>query len=173
MAFNQEFEVRKEEIAMYSKSKYLFLMIGVSFFLFLFPVKRVYPVTIGSEFPIATMEVREESISVAFDGTNYLVGIQGDVSLHHNITAQLVSQTGSLVGSRISVGRTGDVLYVAFDGTNYLVVWEDFRNDTNHNEQCGSGEGTCADIYGQFIAPSGSLVESEIPVSTEVQNQLQ
>ncbi len=208
---------------MYSNSKYLFLMMGVSFFLFLFPVKLVYPVTIGSEFPIATTEVREQSISFAFDGTNYLVGIQGDASLHYNITAQLVSQTGSLVGSRISVGRTGGIPLVAFDGTNYLmvweddanhpnddiygrfisttgtlvgpafpistmtgpqrpygiafdgnhylVVWEDFRNDINHNEQCDSGEGTCADIYAQFIKPSGSLEGSEIPISMEVENQ--
>ena len=38
--------------------------------------------------------VRELSTSVDFDGTNYLVGIQGDAFLHYNITARLVSQTG-------------------------------------------------------------------------------
>ena len=207
---------------MHYKNHSLLLLIGISFFLFLFPPNPVYSVTIGSEFPIAFTEVREQSVSVAFDGTNYLVGIQGDASLYYNISAQLVSQTGSLVGNRISVGRTGGVPYVAFDGTNYLmvweddasdlndiwgqfisksgfpvgssfpictaagtqrpnsiafdgtnylVVWEDFRNDANGDEQCDAGEGTCADIYGQFITPSGSLEGSEIPISTEVQNQ--
>jgi hypothetical protein len=87
------------------------------------------------------------ALSPAFDGTNYLVGIIQD---DHNITAQLVSQTGTLVGPRISTGRTGGLPFVAFDGTNYLMVWSDdatFPND---------------DIYGQFISPSGNLVGSPL-----------
>ena len=48
--------------------------------------------------PIATTAgVREMSVSAAFDGTNFLVGIQGDSTAHDHITAQLVSQTGALV----------------------------------------------------------------------------
>ena len=78
-----------------------------------------------SLFPIATTSGREFAVSAASDGTNYLVGIQGDQKDHADITAQLVSQTGTLVGSRISVPRTGGAPFVAFDGNNYLMVWDD------------------------------------------------
>jgi hypothetical protein len=79
----------------------------------------------GNVFAIANTANGEMSISAAFDGTNYLVAIQGGATHHAAITAQLVSQAGALVGSRISIGRTGGVPWVAFDGTNYLMVWED------------------------------------------------
>jgi len=43
---------------------------------------------------------------------------------------------------------------VVFDGTNYLVVWDDFRvSGTPY-------------IYGQFVSTSGTLVGSEISIST-------
>ena len=181
---------------------------------------------IGSTFPIATTANREMSISAAFDGTNYLVGIQGDAVDKHNITAQLVSQSGAPVGSRISVGRTGGVPFIAFDGVNYLmvwtdddnnpnddvygqfiskagtlvgspfpisqaarkqtvnsiafdganylVVWEDSRNwnDINQDGECDTpGEGTCVDIYGRFVSPSGNLVGNEISINKAVENQ--
>ena len=63
------------------------------------------------------------SLSSAFDGTNYLVGIQGDQTVSYDISAQLVSFAGTPVGSLISVGRTGGAVWVAFDGTNYLMIW--------------------------------------------------
>jgi len=181
---------------------------------------------ISSTFPIATTANREMSVSAAFDGTNYLVGIQGDAVDKHNITAQLVSQSGAMVGSRISVGRSGGVPFIAFDGgnylmvwtdddnnpnddvygqfisktgalvgspfpisqaagkqtvnsimfdgTNYLVVWEDSRNwnDIDDDGQCDTpDEGTCIDIYGRFVSPSGSLIGKEISISKAVQNQ--
>jgi len=65
----------------------------------------------------------EQAINLAFDGTNYLVGIQGDETADDSINAQLVGPTGALVGSRIKVGRNGGAPSVAFDGTNYLLVW--------------------------------------------------
>lgn len=113
----------------------------------------------GSEFPIATTAGNEFGLMAAFDGTNYLVGIQGDEAHHANITAQMISQTGSLVGSRISIGRTGGLPLVAFDGTNYLMVWSDDAHHPNH------------DIYGQFIGTSGALVGSPFPISTAVGKQ--
>ena len=101
------------------------ILAAIAVLLSFLSVKSVYPITIGSEFPIATTAVREFCVSVAFDGTNYLVGIQGDADAHYNVGGQLVSQSGTLVGPLISTGRTGGVPLVAFDGTNYLVVWDD------------------------------------------------
>src|ERR1035437_8682158 len=77
-------------------------------------------------FPIATNGiVSQMGFSAAFSGTNYLVGIQGDPVApvyHDDITAQLISTNGSLIGSRIAIGRTGGVPYVGFDGTNFMLV---------------------------------------------------
>jgi hypothetical protein len=116
-----------------------------------------------AEFPIA---VGEDSTFIgggAFDGTNYLVGIQGDTLGSSNITAQLVSQTGSLIGSRISVDRTGipfpcGLPLVAFDGINYLMVWDD-----------AALYPTC-NIYGQFIDTLGNLIGASFPIATTVDN---
>ncbi len=106
------------------------------------------------EFPIAVGDDSALTLCpAAYDGTNYLVGIQGDVSFHANISAQLVSQSGNLVGSRISVGRTGGVTWVAFDGTKYLIVWED---DWNYPMD---------QAYGQFISTSGNLTGNAFPIS--------
>ncbi|MBK5275658.1 MAG: hypothetical protein JJE30_11475 [Desulfuromonadales bacterium] len=103
----------------------------------------------AAEFPIAATSGREMSRGAAFDGTNYLVGIQGDQNASNSITAQLVSgSTGSLVGSPISIGRTGGMSSVAFDGTNYLMIWPDdalYPNDI---------------LYGQRISKTGQLVGS-------------
>jgi hypothetical protein len=104
-----------------------------------------HAVTLGNPFPVAATTGQEFAASAAFDGTNYLVGIQGDTSHRANITAQLVSPSGSLVGSRISVGRTGGLPLVAFDGANYLMIWFD---DATSNGQ----------LYGVFVSKAGSLV---------------
>jgi hypothetical protein len=182
-----------------------------------------YAVTVSSKFPIAA--AAQMSVGAAFDGTNFLVALQGDATDQHNVGAQLVSQSGTRVGPLISTGHTtGGAPAVAFDGTNYLllwaddatnpqdrvygqlispsgilvgapfaigpasggqygilaatfggtnylVVWEDRRNDTNGNNQCDPGEGTCMDIWGQFVTPSGALHGSAIPISIEEDNQ--
>lgn len=79
-------------------------------------------------FPIATNgTVQQAGFSAAFSGTNYLVGIQGDAVTHDDITAQLISTNGALIGSRIAIGRTGGIPWVGFDGTNFLLVWPDDR----------------------------------------------
>jgi len=109
-----------------------------------------------TEFPIAVGADSTGALSVAFDGTNYLVGIQGDTLNNDNITAQLVSQSGSLVGSRISVGRTGGVPWVAFDGSNYLMVW---------------GDDATNDVYGQFIGTAGNLVGTAFPIAWTAYNE--
>lgn len=110
-----------------------------------------------TEFPIAATSGREMSLGAAFDGTNYLVGIQGDQISGNNVTAQLVSgSTGSLVGSRISVGRTGGAPSVAFDGTNYLMIWPD--DATNPNDI----------LTGQRISTTGQLVGSRFSISASI-----
>jgi len=107
----------------------------------------------SDEFPIATTTGTEEAASAAFDGTNYLVGIQGDADFQTNVTAQLVSKAGTLVGSRIKTGGTGGTPFVAFDGTNYLMVWaEDAPRSTR--------------IYGQFISKAGAIIGSQITIGT-------
>src|SRR3972149_4606149 len=201
---------------------------------------------VSSPFPIAATESKEFSQSMAFDETNYLVAIQDDVDVGDfilsEITAQLISPLGDLIGGRIVVPpvvpgdacnygprpvATGVTQHVAFDGTNYLMVWsddchypdndlagqligadgsligspffvnqaegrqesrgiknlifgggkylavwQDGRNDTNYNRQCDSSEGSCTDIYGQLISPSGVLVGTEIAISTGSENQV-
>jgi len=111
-----------------------------------------------TEYPIATGTAEEISNSAAFDGTNYLVGIQGNDQANYNITAQLVSQSGSLIGSRISIGRTGGVPAVAFDGTNFLMVWSD------------NASSPMLTIYGQFINRSGAKVGTPFPISKATAN---
>ncbi|MBU1744006.1 MAG: hypothetical protein KJ649_03795, partial [Proteobacteria bacterium] len=106
---------------------------------------------VGTGYPIATTTGQEFAGSAAFDGTNYLVGIQGDASARNNITAQLVSPSGALVGSRISVGRTGGLPLVAFDGTNYLMVWFD--------DLVNAGQ-----LYGVLISPTGAITKPAFPI---------
>ena len=116
----------------------------------------------SDEFPIATTTGWEMAASAAFDGTNYLVGLEGDAADKDNITAQLVSQSGTLVGSRISVGRTSGAPFVAFDGTNYLLVLADTAF-----HQC---DHICEVIYGQLISKSGTLIGSPFPISQKPGN---
>lgn len=111
------------------------------------------------EFPIAVGIDSTGSICAAFDGTNYLVAIQGDMGGHSNITAQLVSSDGSLVGTRISVGGSGGYPRVVFNGTNYLLVWD---SDINYPDN---------DIIGQFVDTSGNLVGSGIPIAITLEDE--
>jgi hypothetical protein len=102
-------------------------------------------------FPIATTSAIESSLGAAFDGSNYLVGINQS----NGVTAQLVSREGTLVGSRISTGGSVGSLKggpgVAFDGSNYLMYW------------AGSGSGG---FQGQFVGKSGLLVGSGLSISS-------
>lgn len=129
-----------------------------------------------SEFPIAdnpdtvTYIDQELSSGAAFDGTNYLVGIQerilskaGDAAAASRyIEAQLVSQTGSAIGPRITVpNHSGGLPDVAFDGTNYFLTWEeDITFPYDH-------------IYGQFISKTGTLVGSAFAISSTADGSAQ
>ena len=110
---------------------------------------------VGCVFPIAVTSGGEFGLNAAFDGTNYLAGIQGNEIASNNIAAQMVSQAGTLVGSTISIDRTGGLPHVAFDGVNYLLVWEDDANYPND------------EIYGQFISQSGTLKGYPFPINQD------
>ncbi|MDD5435299.1 MAG: hypothetical protein PH343_07720, partial [Nitrospira sp.] len=112
--------------------------------------KRPYSL---SKFPIAITSGSEFSISAAFDGTNYLVAIQGDAAGQNNITAQFISRAGKLLGPGVSTGRTGWAPQVAFDGTNYLLIWT------------GDATSPDTDIYGQFITKNRALMGSPFLIS--------
>ena len=101
------------------------------------------------------------SQSAAFDGTNFLVGIQHRLVIGTNssspIAAQLISQAGTKVGAPISIARTGGAPSVAFDGTNYLMVWpDDARSDLANDNNS---------VYGQFIDRSGVVSGSPFLIS--------
>ncbi len=108
-------------------------------------------------FPIATGSIQgQQSFGrPAFDGTNYLVGIQGDVLDRHNATAQLVSPSGTLVGPLISTDHTGGAPGVGFDGTNYLLAWTDDATDPQNQ------------VYGELVSPSGSPVGAPFRIGPE------
>ncbi|MBI5361142.1 MAG: hypothetical protein HZA48_11245 [Planctomycetes bacterium] len=93
---------------------------------------------------IATMSAQEMAVSAAFDGTNYLVAIEGNDANNNAANAQLVSATGALTGTRIFTAGAGGVPTVAYDGAYYLMVWADdatYPVDT---------------IKGQFIKKDGT-----------------
>jgi len=137
----------------------------------------------GSEFSIRANKtsVCGGPVNVAFDGTNYLVVWHDGNPLCNdafngalNLFGQIVTPSGTLSGGVINVSvASGDQILpsMAFSGTNYLVTWMDMRNDTNYNNICDAGEGTCWDIYGQYVSKSGALVGSEFVINNDAGNQ--
>jgi len=108
---------------------------------------------VGAKFPIATTTGYELAGCAGFDGSNYLVGIEGDATHHSSITAQLMGSSGNLIGSRISTGRTGGLPFVVFTGTNYLMVWSDDKTNPNNV------------IYGMVLDKNGQVVKDPFPIS--------
>lgn len=111
---------------------------------------------LGQEFPIATGGDTTFALGGSFDGTKYLIAIKGDNQSINNATAQFVSTTGDLIGSRISIGsmvsNQSMGINAAFDGTNFLIVWYDnFGN-----------------VVGQFLSPNGNNVGTQITIATNV-----
>ena len=114
-------------------------------------------------FPIATGKA-DISLSMASDGTNYLVGIQGDYAgpgLSYYITAQMFGPAGALIGPRINPvpgHTTGGYPFTACSGANYLMVWPDNYLAGNYGS-----------ISGQLISPSGGLIGGMIAITTSSQ----
>jgi hypothetical protein len=109
----------------------------------------------GAQFPIATTG-KQIAFSVAFTGSNYVAAILGDGVHASNLTAQLFSSSGALLGSRLPTGRTGDVpggMPVVLYGSNTeLMVWQDNAAGTDLP-------------YGQLIT-NGALQGAAFPVSS-------
>ncbi|MBP8945052.1 MAG: T9SS type A sorting domain-containing protein [Paludibacteraceae bacterium] len=105
------------------------------------------------EFPIAVGSEAASALSAAFDGTNYLVPIQGDDNSEYTLTAQFISKAGELSGNRIDLNAYGPVAPIAiFDGTNYLLVWV----DAEHH------------LYARFLNPSGQWQGDAILIASDV-----
>lgn len=124
-------------------------------------------------------------VDIAFDGTNYLVtwnyagndATNCDLSskkVKWDVLARFIDETGAAVGSPFQVNSAGNgpLPTAAFDGSNYFVVWSDYRNDADRDSVCDAGEGTCADVYGQYISKSGVLVGSQVVINNEAGDQL-
>jgi hypothetical protein len=115
----------------------------------------------SSEFSISGMSSNSRIGGVAFDGTNYLAGLSGDITSDSNLTLQFFTQTGQLVGNRIQLQETGSAPLVAFDGINYLIIWADRYVKLNDDgEQAGM-----TNYYGRFINPSGTFTGPKFPVA--------
>jgi hypothetical protein len=107
-------------------------------------------------FPIATNGV---ATTCAFDGNNYLVGVENHVTTPTSIGAQMISSTGAKIGSLIPTGRSGIATAMAFDGTNYLLIWED--------DGLGTLNGATGwQVYGQLISKAGATVGSPFAIAT-------
>lgn len=112
----------------------------------------------AQEFPVTSTTNVSMFGEVGFDGTNYLFGFAEDsISM---FSAQFISNTGGLVGPKISLGYRGGAPLVEFDGTNYLFLWSGAKQVFNPDK---STEDT---IFGQFISPSGLLVGNRFIVAT-------
>ena len=93
-------------------------------------------------FPIASNAV---SVGIAFDGTNYLSAMLTGT----NVSVQLVSPSGALIGSPTIVGANASLnVALAFGKTNYLTVWSDTT--------VAAG----VSIFGQLISRNGAKVGS-------------
>ncbi len=106
-------------------------------------------------FLIASSSGNEVGLSVAFNGSNFLAAIEGDVSSGKNITAQLVSPAGTLPRARTGTGRTGrDAIPLVASANNvFLLVWND---DASGGRQ----------PYGQLIDNSGNTIGASFAIAT-------
>ncbi len=149
----------------YSFNGYLILQI-MTFFLFTPLITTIPdPCLFGDEFLLDTCfssqpiaEGEQDSSSVAYDGTNYLVVWQDNrYNQGYNIMGARVNNEGGVIDSLgivICSARNNQLFpSVAFNGTNYMVVWQDKRNGN-------------FDVYGARVTPSGTVMDTAgIPIA--------
>jgi len=113
----------------------------------------------GAAFEISTTAGEKQVNDIAFTGSQYLVLWTDERSETKDVYGQLVTPSGTLTGSEISIGAGAynqKDPSVAADSTNFMVVWND-----GARLQQGQGE----DIVGQIVTPSGSLQGGHIIIS--------
>lgn len=137
-------------------------LLKVAFTILVFGAASIHTAK-SQEFSISGSSNNSIMGGVAFDGTNYLIGLTGDATSDSSISVQFVSPTGQLVGNRLPLGETGCAPSVAFDGTNYLLIWCDryvaFLDNGN--------DAGLTNIYGRFINPAGSFVGNKFTIETD------
>ena len=118
---------------------------------------------VGSRIDLSSNAINSSDLFspvVAFDGTNYLVVWSDNSNAPNNdIYGQFIDTSGNKVGSSFAISQAAGQQRlggVVFDGTNYFVVWGDYDRLAQYDRY----------IYGQFVSPSGTLVGSEIKIST-------
>ena len=116
------------------------------------PARTLVIIVGPNAFPIAT-DQRSPSDGAAFDGINYLVGLRANSGDSGEPRAQLVSQTGALIGSQITTGRQGKNPRISFNGTTYLLAWADHTNDSQ------------SPVRGQLISKAGTKVGGVFRIS--------
>ncbi len=114
---------------------------------------------LGSGTPIGNGGNRREYYpTIAFDGNRCLAVWYNYNSIPYGVFGRFINSSGQPEGSVITVAST--VYYysanprIAFDGVNYLVVYVD-RPGSYYN------------VYGQLVAPDGSLVGGQITIAAD------
>jgi hypothetical protein len=112
---------------------------------------------------ISTATASQDEVSIAYDGTNFLV-VWDDYrsGTGTNVFGARVTPEGQVLDTTAFVIRAASVRSgsrVAFSGTNYLVVWTDVRNFVE-------------DIYGARVTPAGVVLDTAgFPISTAANEQ--
>ena len=104
--------------------------------------------------PFEVLHEQTPGISIAFDGTNYLVTWEDDHGGSYDIYGARVAPSGTVLDHACIAIHTGagDQRYpaVAFDGVNYMVVW--------NGPRAGSG---ATDIYGARVTKAGVVLDPD------------
>ena len=101
---------------------------------------------VNSPFLIATGTGLQRAGAIAFNGAHYLVAYDDNGS--NRAKAQVVTTSGTLIGSPLEVAPVSRDPVIATDGTDFLIL---FTDGPNYATDYG-------DVYGQFVTVNGSGV---------------